>query len=164
MFRYIYITQQSCASKGSRPGAPLATGLVQPAASGLDKPRVADDYKHCSLLTLTFQRNCLMNMFSSAKAEWKWISPGLCDDAGVCHCSAKSISLRWSKQLGVKIESKNSPVPPMQHFQEIIFWLFKSNFHAMLPSRCTLGASFCQVIKGEDSLWEKRQVLQMNTL
>ena len=103
MFRYIYITQQSCASKGSRPGAPLATGLVQPAASGLDKPRVADDYKHCSLLTLTFQRNCLRNMFSSAKAEWKWISPGLCDDAGVCHCSAKTISLRWSKQLGWKI-------------------------------------------------------------
>ena len=34
---YLYITQQSCPSNGSGPGAPLATGLVQPAALGLDK-------------------------------------------------------------------------------------------------------------------------------
>ena len=29
----------------------------------------------------------------------------------------------------------------------MINWLLNSNFHAMLPSRCTLGESFCQVIK-----------------
>merc|ERR1712210_180527 len=39
---------------------------------------------------------------------------GLCDDAGACHCSAKSISL--------------------------------SNFHAMLPSRCTLGRASARAL------------------